>query len=149
MKSLTILLIFLLSLSAIATAMPTNHVIRDLEEEDKNYASNPMPTYDVLPHRKDWYKIKVKIQVGRRTLIDEGKCSLCSSRFSRSTKQYVTAFKSDNYLVFASSISDKSDRLKYMMVLNDKVYFSAVKYFPENINDARVFTIEEGFFLII
>ena len=36
-----------------------------------------------------------------------------------------------------------------MVTLNDKVYFSPVRYFPENTNDARVFTIEEGLFLVL
>ena len=103
-----------------------------------------MPTYDVLPHHgvKDQgeYPGKTQAFAGR------GKVILVLIHFSRSrnTKQYVTAFKHENYFMFATSVSDKI--LKYMVMFDDKVYFLAIEYFPNFTNDARLFSIEESLF---
>ena len=90
----------------------------------------------------NWDEIKLKIKVRGKSLVDEGKCTFCTSRFKKYTDYFYTAYKYENFIVFTSK--DENNKTKYLMPLKDKFYNSVLQTFPECLNDARVFYIEKG-----
>ena len=92
--------------------------------------------------RVKWDKINLKIKVRGKSLVVKRKGLFVSSFFQKNTDEFYTAYKHDNFFVFTSE--DKSNRTKYLMTVNGKFYESVVETFPNNLGDARVFSIEKG-----